>query len=135
MIYIIKNTVNNIILTLQESTSIVNPNYLFEFIYEDDITLSQYGTDIVSEIYFTTPDLSTSTLRYNKFEITEDDLGSTTSGDDIPLNLKNGQYKYVVYATSIIIDINNIDFNDFTQVEEGRMVVNGDQTNIDPRYN
>lgn len=127
MVIIDKNTVNTIILTLQESTSIVNPNYLFEFIYEDDKS--------VLPIYFTTPDLSTSLIRYNKFEITEDDLGSTTGGNDIPLNLKNGQYKYVIYATSIVIDIDNIDFNDFTQIETGRMIVNGIQTNIDPRYN
>lgn len=124
MIYLDKNTLNAVILTLSESTS--NDNFLFEFTYEDDSS---------TPIYFTTPDLSITKIRYNKFELTDSDAGSVVGGNDIPLNLKNGQWKYSIYSTNIIIDIDNIDWDDYTYVEEGRMVVNGINVTIDSRYN
>ena len=124
MIYINKNDVNLIDLTLSESTDIVNPNYLFQFIYEANIPDTDvYGNVIEPQIYFTTPDISFAPIRFNRFELTESNTGSETGGDDIPLKLLAGQYKYIVYATDITIDINSIDFNYFTEVEEGRMVV------------
>jgi hypothetical protein len=128
MIYLNKNTTNSIILTLSESTDIVSPNFLFE--------LTNNYTTTPEPIYFTTPDISLFTERYNKFILTDDDItGSTIGGNNISLNLKNGEWKYTIYVTTIVIDINTIDWNDYTEIETGRMIVNGLDTNIDPRYN
>lgn len=134
MIYIDKNTTNNILLTLSESNDFTSPNYLFEFSYE--------GTTTPQSIYYSTDDISAYTYRYNEFILVDSDLtgafSSTQSaiGLTSSINLKNGQYTYTVFVTEDPIDVfaltgvtssNNI-------IEIGRMVVNGIDTTIDEIY-
>jgi len=125
MIYIVKNSNNIFDLTLSELTDDIY--FLFQFVYENNYD--------IEPIYFTTPDISDFKRRYNRFILEDSNTGSTTGGDNIELNLKNGQYIYNVYSSATIIHINNIDLNSMTLIETGRMVVEGVQTNIDPRYN
>lgn len=121
MIYIIRNTTNQVVLTLTESVTIPNPFFIFSF--QPLATLNEYQP----LIYFTTLDVSNYCNRYNLFEITEDDAGSTNGGNDIPLYLKPGQYQYKVYQSTT----DSLDPNDFgSLLEEGKMVV-GDLTQPD----
>lgn len=127
MIYILKNTENNIVLELTNLTTILNPNYLFEFINESNIN-QPYR-------YFTTDDISAYPCRYNEFILTESDAGSDGNGNDVDINFDNGQYKYNVYATSSIIDVDNVASiisND--PISTGRMVVSGIDETVDPVY-
>ena len=127
MIYIEKNSLNQICLTLNESNNDNSNYYIFEFI-------SQYSTlpEIADGIYFYSPDISTYKDRYNLFILTDNDTtGSTTGGINIPLNLKSGQYLYNIY-TSDTITLNPILFNNL--IETGRMIVSGIDTQIDSRY-
>jgi hypothetical protein len=91
-IYLKKNTVNRFVLTVSESGSLLEPNYLLVF-------KNQYNTNSV-DIPFTTPDLSSSTQRYNLFELIESSTGSTVGGDSIPINLMVGEYTYNVYEST-----------------------------------
>jgi len=113
MIYINKNSLNKIVLTLTESSRISNPNYLFHFVNE-------YGNDTTG-FTFTTPDLTTSTNRYNLFNLTEATTGSTSGGNDIPLSLTSGQYIYRVYEASA--STLQISATTGQILETGRMVV------------
>ncbi len=115
MIYIAKNTVNNVALTLSESSSVSVPVYLFEFI--NDWQLEEDPTSI----FFTTTDISNFTERYNLFEITESSTGSTTGGTNISLSLVNGQYSYNVYESSA--STLSISATTGVVIESGRMVV------------
>jgi hypothetical protein len=118
MIFIERNTTNEVVLTLTEKVTIPNPFFIFSF--QHLATLDEYQP----LIYFTTLDLSNYIDRYNLFEIVEDDAGSTTGGDAIPLYLKPGQYEYKAYESTT----NSLDPNDFgSLLEEGKMVV-GDMT-------
>jgi len=121
MIYIIRNTTNQVVLTLTESVTIPNPFFIFSF--QPLATLNEYQP----LIYFTTLDLSNYCNRYNLFEIVEDDNGSTNGGNDIPLYLKPGQYQYKVYQ-STTASLNPNTFGSL--LEEGKMVV-GDLTQPD----
>lgn len=121
MIYIIRNTTNQVVLTLTESVTIPNPFFIFSF--QPLATLNEYQP----LIYFTTLDVSNYCNRYNLFEITEDDAGSTTGGNNIPLYLKPGQYQYKVYQSTT----DSLNPNTFgSLLEEGKMVV-GDLTQPD----
>jgi hypothetical protein len=121
MIYIIRNTTNQVVLTLTESVTIPNPFFIFSF--QPLATLNEYQP----LIYFTTLDVSNYCNRYNLFEITEDDAGSTNGGNDIPLYLKPGQYQYKVYQSTT----SSLNPNTFgSLLEEGKMVV-GDLTQPD----
>ncbi len=118
MIYINRNSLNKIVLTLTESTTISNVNYIFSF--QPLATLDTYQ----SLIYFTTQDISNYTNRYNLFELTESDNGSTNGGNNQSLYLKPGQYEYKVYqSTSTSLNPNS--FGDL--IESGKLVV-GDLT-------
>ena len=106
MIYITKGTSNNICLTLEESSTISTPVYLFKFTWETD-TLD------VAPIYWIGTDISSYTYRYNLFELIE--------GTDVTFRI--GQYIYEVYedtAGNVPADETGLDL-----VEEGRMVVYG----------
>jgi hypothetical protein len=121
MIYIIRNTTNQVVLTLTESVTIPNPFFIFSF--QPLATLNEYQP----LIYFTTLDVSNYCNRYNLFEITEDDAGSTNGGNNIPLYLKPGQYQYKVYQSTT----SSLNPNTFgSLLEEGKMVV-GDLTQPD----
>lgn len=121
MIYIEKSTTNNVILTLSESSKLTTPNFLFVF-------LNEYNLEAQS-ITFSTPDISSYTNRYNQFVIVESATGSTTGGYDVPLNLVSGQYKYTVYEGLTA----SLDISQTTGIiiEEGRMVVSGDDDDIE----
>lgn len=121
MIYIEKSTTNNVILTLSESSKLTTPNFLFVF-------LNEYNLEAQS-ITFSTPDISSYTNRYNQFVIVESATGSKTGGYNVPLNLVSGQYKYTVYEGLTA----SLDISQTTGIiiEEGRMVVSGNDDDIE----
>lgn len=116
MIYIEKNSVNPIVLTLSESSRLNDPFYLFSF--RNEFILGS------EPIFFTTPDTSDYTNRYNKFELVEASSGSTTGGTAVALSLVSGQYEYKVYESLT----ETLDVSETTGrvLESGRMVVAGD---------
>ena len=113
MIYLIQNTSNTVVLTLQEATTISSPYYVFEFISDD--------TDI-SKI-FTGLDVSTNVVRYNEFVIelnAVEDLNNSVI--DLPLK---GFYTYNIYSTAVL---NDLDLNNVTElVEVGKVYVDGSE--------
>jgi hypothetical protein len=112
MIYLERNIVNRVVLTLSETSTLVDPYYLFEFIPE----FSQS-----SSIFFTTDDLSPATFRYNLFDIELSSTGSTSGGTNVALNIVPGQYQYKVYeGTGQTLSISATTGN---VVESGRMIV------------
>ena len=121
MIYIQKGTLNNVILTLNEKSTLSNPNYLF--IFQNEYDISSNG------ITFSTPDISSYTNRYNQFVITESATASTTGGYNVPLSLISGQYSYSVYES--LEPTLNILNTTGRIIEEGRMVVSGIDDNIE----
>jgi len=125
VIYIEKSTTNNVILTLSESSKLTTPNFLFVF-------LNEYNLEAQS-ITFSTPDISSYTNRYNQFVIVESATGSKTGGYDVPLNLVSGQYKYTVYEGLTA----SLDISQTTGIiiEEGRMVVSGNDDDIETTTN
>lgn len=88
MILLYKNTINNVCLTLSESTTLTGSSYyLFRFINENNF----------NELLFTGEDISNNKDRFNQFLITE--TGSTftnLTASTIHLNTP-GYYKYEVY--------------------------------------
>jgi hypothetical protein len=90
MIFLNKDSLNTVILTLTENSSLLNPNYIFEFINEMDL----------NSVIFSAPDLSTYKCRYNRFEIQE--TGSTfTNNINGIINLnRSGFWQYNVYETT-----------------------------------
>lgn len=121
-IYLKKDFTNRVVLTLQESSSLENPNYLFVFenIYNKDSF----------PVNFTTTDISNYKSRYNLFEITENVTGSTTGGTSVSLSLTPGQYKYSVYESSA--STLSISATTGIIIEQGRMVV--DDVSINSTY-
>lgn len=111
MIYINKGTTETIVLTLDESTTLTDPVYLFKFTWETD------PTD-VDPLYWIGTDTSTYPERYNKFTLIE--------GTDVTFRL--GQYIYEVYEDTT--GSTPTDETGLTKVEEGRMVVNGTSSTI-----
>lgn len=111
MIIINKNSSNYVTVTLQEKTTITNPVYLFRFVC--DLT----GKEVV----FTSTNLSTNTLRYDRFLIIEDVLNNQDLYSGV-INLKDtGDYTYYIYeiASSSPQDL---DYNNaIGEVERGKM--------------
>lgn len=111
MIRLEQNSVNNVIVTLTELTTQVNPFYLFEFI-SDDTNESKI---------FIALDISPNINRFNRFNIE-----LTTSTEDllngvIKLPLK-GFYKYKIYSQS---SSTNLDISNTTElVETGKVYIN-----------
>jgi hypothetical protein len=115
MIYINKNSTNNFVLTLNETSRLTNPYYLFQF-------TNDYVLDSKS-ILWSQVDTSSYTNRYNQFKLIEATSGSTSGGTAVSLSLIAGQYDYKVYEStgqtlSISATTGRI-------VETGRMVVAG----------
>lgn len=110
MIYIVPDSINKIVLTLTESSTLLSPYYLFEF-------ENEFNNEI---IYWSVPDESSS-CRYNLFTLTENSSGSTTGGTSNNLSLVVGQYTYNVYESSI----QTLEIAQTTGkvIETGRMVV------------
>lgn len=88
MILIKKNTVNTVILTLSEKTTLDPVFYLFEFI--------QQGSPGTKKIFLAS-DISSNKPRYNEFEIEE-----TTSEDLIngKIDVLTGDWFYNIYEQS-----------------------------------
>lgn len=127
MIYITKNTTNNIVLELTQTTTLITPNYLFELINESNIDAPKR--------YFTTPDVSLYINRYNEFIFVDADNGSDTDGNDIPMNWNFSQYQYNIYVSSAVIDINDVSSIIATEpISTGRMIVTGIDNTVDPVY-
>jgi len=89
VIRFLKNSTNNVIVTLTENSTVVNPIYLFIF------------TNQTSNVpyYFISTDSSNYKTRYNKFSIKEKTSANTLNGE-VTLGL-NGFYNYKVYQTSL----------------------------------
>ena len=87
MILINKNTSNNLILTLTEKTTLVNPFYLFNF-------KSQQSKN---EFNFICSDISTATTRYNKFILVETGSTSQNLTAGVVSLTDSGWYDYKVY--------------------------------------
>lgn len=132
MIYIKKNEINPVVLTLTESSNLTSPFYLFEFTPE-------FNLEPVS-IYFTTDDESLAPNRYNLFNIVESSTGSTTGGTSVSLSLMAGQYDYNVYeasastlsisaTTGVIIETGRMVVDDTTGVYTDQVIPNQNNTN------
>lgn len=123
MIYIEKNSTNNIALTLSEKSKLAAPFYLFEFVAEFN------REEVKQAIYFTAPDVSAYPERINLMQLVEGESGSKTEAngfEELPegkahLNLKRGQYIYTVFESETL----TLDKTQTTGrvVETGRMVV------------
>lgn len=115
MIYIEKNSTNNFVLTVSETSKLVNPYYVFSFTNEFNLESEP--------IIFSTPDISSYPDRYNQFVLVEGTTGSTGGGYNVTLSLISGQFRYKVYESLT----QTLDLDDTTGVvlEEGRMVVSG----------
>lgn len=107
MIYIIKDEINTIVLTLTEDTTITEPYYLFVFQNEFDLDSNK--------IYWLGTDTSDYKNRYNLFTLEE----------GVDVTLVKGQYIYKVYESSVPPEGED----GLTLVEEGRMVVAGRDIN------
>ena len=114
MIYIEKDSVNNFVLTLSETSTISNPYYLF--LFQNEFNKDSQGFQWIGT------DTSTYKERYNLFQLEE--------GVDATFII--GQYTYTVYESEdpIVIVDQAIDYySTLSVVEEGRMVVAGVVTN------
>lgn len=97
MIYIQRNTSNDIVLELSGLTSDIY--FLFELIPE----MTAEG----SNQYITYKNFSLATNRYDLFRFVESDGGKLGFCDDTTCKILPGQYKYNVYSTNIIMTESN----------------------------
>lgn len=89
VIRFLKNSTNNVVVTLTENATVTNPIYLFMF------------TNQTSNVpyYFISTDTSSYKTRYNKFSVVEK-LAANTLNGEVTLGF-NGYYNYTVYQTSL----------------------------------
>lgn len=120
MIYLNKNTNNTVILELTNVSSLLSPNYLFEFV--NDLNPG-------SVTYFTAPDLSTFKCRYNRFNIIENNTSIPLSGQ---VSLISGSYVYNVYESSAITL--SVSATTGKVISTGKAIVDGLDTNISTIY-
>jgi len=108
MIYITQGASNNIVLTLTEVTTVLNPSYLFVF-------TNDYNTS-AAPVLFTAPDTSPYPSRYNLFNLVE------PAGASLII----GQWVYQIYEKSgpFVLPL-TIAQTTGVVIEEGRMVVSG----------
>jgi len=113
MIYLNKDSNNTFALTLDESATIANPYFLFKFEWEFDLTLTP--------VYWVGTDTSPYPERYNLFNLEE----------GVDATFRIGQYIYKVYESEnpITVDEDTTE-SGLTELEEGRMVVEGTSTSI-----
>ena len=105
MIYINKDELNSIVLTLTEVSTLSNPYYLF--VFQNEMNPES------DPILFTTSDISAYPERFNQFELDE----------PVDVDLMKGQYSYSVYES--LIPPVTIEDTTGDVIEEGRMVVSG----------
>jgi len=111
MILLQQNTVNDVVLTLRELTTIENPFYLFVFT-SDDTNISKIFTGV---------DISTNVNTYNEFNIE-----LTSGAEDLLDSVINLPYKgYYTYNIYSMVTEGNLDINNVTElVESGKVYVN-----------
>lgn len=124
MIYLEKNKINDVVLTLSESYI---GNYLFEFLwsgYTEDQPIYLWKTPVISN------------ERFNLFEISDSDTGIIIGGTSGDINFRNGQWTYNIIGTTYSIDENNylMIATSSSVIETGRMDVSGIDNSIDIRY-
>jgi hypothetical protein len=109
MIYLNTNSTNRVILTLNERSLLTGTtNYIF--------SLTNQSSNI-NKLFLAT-DVSTSTCRYNEFNITV--TGTTTSANTVNLT-DFGRYNYKVYeSTGTTLNITNLN-----ELESGMMFLTG----------
>lgn len=127
MIYIEKNTTNDVVLEL----SVLDPTlqyYVFGILWETGN--SPYVRYLIS------PNLSTTKDRYDLFQITESDLGLDTNlVFNSPIFLNPGQYDYLVWGSAIPITSQNLqNVVSGYGISSGRMVVNGESATVPEVY-
>lgn len=89
MIKFNKSATNNVIVTLKENSTVLNPIYLFQFVSQQ--TLVSY--------YFIGTDISAYKDRFNRFTIIEKASANTLNGE-VTLG-KEGYYDYKIYQTNL----------------------------------
>lgn len=114
MIFLNRDQVNDVVLTLTEKVTITasTPYFLFSFT-SDDTNVSKL---------FTAPDVSINTTRYNEFNITVTGGTESLTGGTIDIS-DNGYWKYIVYEMT---GQTNLDISGTTSiVENGKMYLSG----------
>lgn len=133
MIFLKKAQRNIIALTLEESSRISNPFYLFVFTSD--------GMKENEEVIFIAPDVSGYKERFNIFELTEGENGSLTfsnghnvlgSGES-NLKLMRGHYTYKVYESSELVT--TVAETSGRVLEVGKMVVQSSEDEADKGQN
>lgn len=119
MIVIDRGQTNTVILELTTNSSLLNPNYLFEF--NNDLNNNQ--------IFFTSPDLSTFKCRYNRFQIIENDTAIPLSGQ---VTLLTGMYTYNIFEASAATL--SVSATTGRIVQTGKVIVNGTNSNVPSIY-
>lgn len=110
MILLNQNTVNDVVVTLKELTTIDNPYYLFEFI-SDDTNVSKLFTGV---------DISPNVDLYNEFSIELTSGVEDLTDSVIKLPVK-GYYHYNIYS---MVTQGNLDINNITElVESGKVYI------------
>lgn len=111
MIVLDKNQTNTVILRLTGVSSLLSPNYLFEF--KNDLNPNSLS-------YFTAEDLSSFGCAYNLFEIIETSTPNPLSGQT---SLRVGQYTYNIYEASAATL--SVSATTGRIIETGKAIVNG----------
>jgi hypothetical protein len=107
VISIVKNSVNTVVVTLEEKRTLTVGKYLFEFIHDQTKT----------KCYCVGVNLSSYTGRYDKFAITDTASPIALSGQ---VNLKKGFGKYNIYEQT---SSTNLDPTGLSVVESGKYLV------------
>ena len=112
MILLKENTINSVVLTLREVSTLSSPYYVFVFKSDDT------GVEKV----FTGVDVSANIVRYNEFNI---EVNPVEDLENSVVDLAKGFYKYKIYTTSVQndLDLNNVE----GLVESGKVYVDGDE--------
>jgi hypothetical protein len=128
MIYIEKNTTNEIVLELSTALDASYTYFLLEF-------LEEWNTEKPSR-YFTSPNVTPYISRFDQFNLVESDTGATAQAvNNAPINLVAGQYSYNVYASQSAIDINSLaPLLATSPVQTGRMLVIGEDQIVPDVY-
>lgn len=114
MILINPNTINKVVLTLNEKQTISNPDWLFEFI-----------NDTTGEIkIFHATDISLATARYNEFIVTDNSIENPYNGT---MNFRPvGYWSYTIYEMNATSPIDLDPANAVGIVEIGKVYINGE---------
>lgn len=120
MIFIEKDTVNKVILTLWESLTMTDPFYAFKFT----------NNTTREEVIFLATDTSTAEARYNLFDIEEGSSPVDPLNGMVSLN-PSGQWKGEIYETETE-SLDPDDWGSLLQIE--MVIVSGDELEVNPIY-